>query len=104
MPEVAVDLEIAGIDSGRGEIAHDTGRDRWRKEPVGPAQHVEDLCPDLAEVLDRVVADRGAPQYHQRVGVPPSRPIDRLLANLHLTRLAVRVARGERSLDAVALQ
>src|SRR6266478_4105150 len=99
MAEVAVDLEITGIDPGGGEIAHDTGGDRWREEPVGPAQHVEDLRPDLVELFDRIVADRAATQYHQRVGVPPSRPIDGLLVDLHLARLVVPVARGERSLD-----
>ena len=42
---------------------------------VAAAQRVEHLGADLGEVLDRVKADRGAAQDHQRVGIPIARPI-----------------------------
>src|SRR5262249_19125465 len=50
------------------------------------------------------IADCGAPQDDQRVGIPMRRPIDSLLPYGCLPRLRVRMAWSEGGLGAVALE
>src|SRR5208337_1911079 len=40
MAEIAVELEIARLDPGRGQRLDDIGRDLWWKQRVGAAQDV----------------------------------------------------------------
>src|SRR5208282_6079942 len=103
MTEIAIDFKVARVDPGSRESPHHPGGDRRRKKPIGPEQHIKDSRLNFGKVLDRVVPDGAASQNDQRVCVPLPGPVDRLLANLRLTRVAIREARGERRLDAVAL-
>ena len=86
------------------EIRHDAGGDRWRKQPVGAAQDIENLGLDFGKILDRVVAERAAPQDHERIGVPALGPGGSLRADFRLARLGLGKAPGKSRLDAVALQ
>src|SRR6516164_8924482 len=103
MPEIAVDLAIAGMHPCSGQSSHNYWRYRRREQAVSPAQHVQDLRPDFGKLLYRVVANSAAPQDDQRICIPPPCPVDGLLANLGLARFAARVARSQCRLDSVAL-
>src|SRR5271166_2119253 len=89
MAEIAINFKVARVDPGGGESPHNPGGDRGRKKPVGPALHIKDSRLNFGKVLDRVVPDGAASQDDQRPG-----PVDRLLANLRLTRVAIREARA----------
>ncbi|MBV8739565.1 MAG: CoA-binding protein [Alphaproteobacteria bacterium] len=47
MAEIAVDLEIAGLDPGCGKRLHDAGRQARRKQHVTAAQHVNTFMVDI---------------------------------------------------------
>src|ERR1700678_2508020 len=55
MALVAVDLEVGGIDARRLQLRHHRGSDARRKQLVGARQDVEQLGPNLREVLLGVV-------------------------------------------------
>src|SRR6516165_7911621 len=73
--EIAVELEIARLDPGRGQGLDDIGRDLWWKKRVGAAQDVKHLGLDPGEVWPGVKAEQRAAQDDQRVGVPFGGPV-----------------------------
>jgi len=104
MAEIAVELEIARRDPGRGQGFDDIGRDLWWKQRVGAAQDVEHLGLDPGEIRPSVEAEQGAAQDDQRVGVPFRGPLRGLLADRRLACCRVGETRRQGGLDAVALQ
>src|SRR5215471_16614647 len=102
--EIAVELEIARLDPGRGQGLDDIGRDLWWKQRVGAAQDVKHLGLDPGEVWPGVKAEQRAAQDDQRVGVPFGSPVRGLLADRRLARRRVRETRRQGGLNAVALQ
>ena len=87
MAEIAVELEIARLDPGRGQGLDDIGRNLWWKQRVGTAQDIENLGFDPGKIRPGVKAEQGAAQDDQRVGVPFGGPVRGLLAD---RRLALR--------------
>src|ERR1700751_5022120 len=58
MAEIAVELEIARLDPGRGQGLDDIGRDLWWKQRVSAAQDVEHLGLDPREIRPGVKAEQ----------------------------------------------
>src|SRR6516165_6014046 len=103
MAEIAVKLEVARLDPGRGQSLDDIGRDLWWKQRVGAAQDVEHPGLDPGEVGPSVEAEQCAAQDDQRVGVPFGSPVRGLLADRRRALRWVGETWRQGGLDAVAL-
>jgi hypothetical protein len=90
MAEIAVEVEIARLDPGRGLGLDDIGRDLWWEERVGAAQDVEHLGLDPGEIRPGVKAEQGAAEENQRAGISFGGPVRGLLADRRLARRLVR--------------